>query len=358
MKKERLTIERVAELAGVSISTVSRVLNKTAPVSNELAARVKRVVEEYNYHPSQAARILSGTATSTICVLMNLEPEYHFRDYVSMETLRGITSTAGLYGFQVNIVIGSLEEVYRRFTSQRLVDGFIVLGLRETERFLLEVEATSLPIVLTNYCEEYRKFPSVSFAHKDNAYRLTNLMISKGHSHIDFIDFRRNLLYLENRKQGFLRAMREAELETRCDTVLEVEGLDEHEAGKEAALKYLELPVKPTALMAPSDNVALSCMTTLASHGVRIPEEVSITGVDDIPLAAFANPPLTTEALDGCARGRQATEMLIEILSGQRLRRRHIFIHSEITQRDTLGEVTGRSTAGLVSPFRHAADER
>lgn len=344
MKEGNLTIERVAELAGVSISTVSRVLNNTAPVSAELAERVKKVVEENNYHPSQAARVLSGTPTSTVGVLMNLDPEYHFRDYVSMETLRGITSAAGHYGFCVNIVIGSLDEVYHRFASQRMVDGFIVLGLREREEFLLSCEDVGRPIVLTNYRKAYRKYPSVSFAHKDNAHRLSNLIISKGHSNIGFIDFHRNLLYLQNRKDGFLRAMREAELEARSDTLLEVQGLDEQEAGQEAALRYLELEVKPTALMAPSDNVALSCMTTLSANGVRIPGDVSVTGVDDIPLAAFANPPLTTEALNGYARGRKAMEMMVELLSGRRLTRRHIFIHSEIIQRETLDEVSAAAT--------------
>lgn len=344
MNESRPTIWDVAKLAGVSISTVSRVLNNTAPVSEELAKRVTRVVREYNYHPSHAARSLSGTKTGTIGVLMNLDPEYHFRDFVSMETLRGITSAAGEQGLQVNIVVGGIDEVCERYVSQRLVDGLIVMGLRQREEYLLEQQRPRLPIVLTNYDEAYRGYPTVSFAHQDNAYRLTSLVISKGHTDIGFVDFSRNLLYLKNRKQGFLRALHESGLERRDDYLLEVKGLDEQEAGREGALIYLERPKKPTVLMAPSDNVALACMTTLTANGVRIPEDVSITGVDDVPLARFAHPPLATEAIDGYLRGRKSMEMMVELLGGQELSRRHMFIHSEIRQRESLAEVSGYST--------------
>lgn len=350
MKEGRITITQVAEMAGVSISTVSRVLNRTTPVSPELAERVMAVINEHNYAPSQAARILSGTGTGTVGVLMNLDPEYHFRDYVSMETLRGITTYAEEQGLQVNIVMGSLEEVCPRYLSQRIVDGLIVLGLRRNESYLLDPQPTQLPIVLTNYHREYRNYPSVSFAHAEDARRLTSLIISKGHTEIGFIDFNRYLMYMQNRREGFQRAVRDAELELPSDYFLSVQGLNEQEAGREAAMRFLSLPVKPTALMAPSDNVALSCMSALVANGVRIPEDVSIVGVDDVPLAKYAHPPLATDALDGYLRGRKAMEMMAELLSGQELRLRHIFLHSEIKQRESLADVSGSGPGGSNPP--------
>jgi LacI family transcriptional regulator len=335
--KKKITIKEVAALAGVSNSTVSRILTGNAPVRDEVKNKVLRIIKETNYYPNASARALSGRKTNTIGVFLNADPDYHFNDYISMETLRGITSTALEINLRINIIPSSLTTSYDRIVAERQLDGMIVMGLHKSEPVLQrlnDAEATEIPIVLLNYSDKLRKIHSVSFSHHKDTYELTRYLISKGHKEIMFIDSL-DLLYVENRKNGFLDAMKESGLNPKCGRFLSVSGGDEGEIGKNTALGYMELGNKPSVIIAPSDNGAISCMTKLIVEGVRVPEDVSIVSVDDIPIARYVNPALTTVKLSGFERGQVAIKTMKSLMDGQAVEQ-HVFIKSHIVERASL----------------------
>ena len=151
MKDKKITIKEVAKLAGVSNSTVSRVLTGSAPVNDDIRQRILRVIEETNYYPNVSARALSGRKTDVIGVLLNSDPDYHFSDFVSMETLRGITASAVKIDLRVTIIPARLSDSYERLKAERQLDGLIVMGLHKTETVLDSLNKNwkkEIPIVL------------------------------------------------------------------------------------------------------------------------------------------------------------------------------------------------------------------
>ncbi|RKX73259.1 MAG: hypothetical protein DRP49_07785, partial [Spirochaetes bacterium] len=167
------TISDIAGIAGVSKSTVSRVLTGNSFVNGLKKTRILKAIEETGYVPKLAARSLRGSRTKTIGVILNLDPDYHFSDFVSMETLRGISSSAQKSGYRVSVIIEPCTAAIPTILRDKSVDGLIVMGLKEKEEALLSLAETGgseIPIVLLNYSQEYKYFPSVSFSNEENAF--------------------------------------------------------------------------------------------------------------------------------------------------------------------------------------------
>ena len=338
-----MTISDIAKLTGVSKSTVSRVLTGNTPVREELKNRVLKVIKKYNYSPNLAARSLSLKKTNTIGVILNLDPNYHFRDYVSMETLRGISVKATEFEIRLSIAIGPVAAILPRLAGERSVDGIIVMGLREgDEKTFNTMHKNSVsitdkvPVLLLNYSSEFKNYPSVAFSHEEDAYSLIKYLTEKGHRRIGIIECSPELVYIKNRKRGFLRAFNDFNLQFKQEWDIQIEGINEDTAGKEAAEYFLSLKEKPSVVVSSSDNIAISFMGRLLASGVKIPYDVSVVGMDDIPISKYVHPALTTEVLDGFSRGKKACEMLCSLIRSEKLKDSRIFIRSAFVERDSL----------------------
>lgn len=338
-----MTISDIARLSGVSKSTVSRVLTGSAPVRDELKKRVLKVIEENQYSPNLAARSLSLKKTDTIGVILNLDPNYHFRDYVSMETLRGISVTATKAGIRLSIAIGPVASILPRLAGERSVDGVIIMGLQEGDEKVLDVMPNNasythspIPIVLLNYSAEFKRYPSVAFSHEEDAYSLIEYLTAKGHVNIGIIECSPELIYIRNRKRGLLRAFKDFHVHFKDAWDIQIEGINEDTAGKEAAEYFLSLKEKPSVIIASSDSIAISFMGRLLAYGVKIPEDISVVGMDDIPVSKYIHPALTTEILDGFSRGKKACELMCSLIRSEIIEDKHIFIRSAFVERDSL----------------------
>ena len=359
-----MTISDIAKLAGVSKSTVSRVLTGSTPVREELKMRVLEVIEKYHYSPNLTARSLSLKKTNTIGVILNLDPNYHFRDYVSMETLRGLSVAATEAGIRLSIALGSIAAILPKLVGERGVDGVVIMGLKEgDEKVLSSISQTTgtkqeqILILLLNYSEEFKSFPSVAFSHEEDAYSLIRYLLEKGHTKIGIIECSPELIYIKNRKRGFLRAFKDFNVYFKESWDIKIEGINEDTAGKEAAEYFLSLKEKPSVVIASSDSIAISFMGRLLACGVEIPKDVSVVGMDDIPLSKYIHPALTTEILDGFSRGKKACELMCSLMHSEEIEDRHIFIRSAFVERDSLFNLkTGKPIEYFLhekgSPFK------
>jgi len=341
------TISDIADLAGVSKSTVSRVLTGNSFVDDSKKQKILKAIEDTGYIPNIAAQSLRGRSTKTIGVILNLDPDYHFSDFVSMETLRGISSTARNSGYRVSVIIEPCNEAVPKILKEQSVDGVIVMGLKEKEEALLTLaeEGSSgksdIPVVLLNFSEEYDSFPSVSFDNEENAYNFTQYVISMGHREIGLIDSSGDVLAVSNRKHGILRALEDSGIVFRPEWYFEFLAIDKMEAGREAALSFMKLEKKPSVLIASEDDIALSFIAAVSSYGLRVPDDVSVVGVDNIPMSQYSHPPLTTEKVEGYRRGLMAFKFLKSLLDGEELKEKHLKIPSVIVERKSLKKING-----------------
>jgi DNA-binding LacI/PurR family transcriptional regulator len=336
------TISDIARIAGVSKSTVSRVLTGNSFVDDSKKEKILKAIEDTSYVPKLAARSLRGRSTGSIGVILNLDPDYHFSDYVSMETLRGISSSAQKLGFRVSVIIEPCTRAIPTIMRDQSVDGLIVMGLKEKEEVLISLAKSGepkIPIVLLNYSEEYKTFPTVSFRNEENAYDFAMYVISMGHKKIGVLDSSKDVLAVTNRKHGILRALKDSGIDFRPEWYFEYSDIDQMEAGKKVARRITALDEKPSVLIASADDLALSFIAGITSLGLRVPDDISVVGVDDIPMSRYANPPLTTEKVEGYRRGLMAFKSLKTLLDGKELEKKHIKIRSVIVERDSLKKI-------------------
>jgi len=337
-----VTISDVARMAGVSKSTVSRVITGNSFVEDAKKNKILKVIQETSYVPRAAAQSLRGRSTNTIAVILNLDPDYHFSDFVSMETLRGISSSAQNLGYRVSVIIEHCTAAIPKILRDQSVDGIIVMGLKEKEEALLslaESGGSDIPIVLLNYSKEYRIFPSVSFDNEENAYDFAMYVISMGHKDIGLIDSSKDVLAVTNRNIGIQRAFQDSGIIDNPEWHFEYFHINKMEAGRKAASSFMELRRKPSVVIASEDDVALSFIASITSAGFRVPEDVSVVGVDNIPMSKYANPPLTTEKVEGYRRGLMAFKMLKSLLDGEEEKEKHVKIRSVIVERNSLKKI-------------------
>ncbi|MBZ5669343.1 MAG: LacI family transcriptional regulator [Acidobacteriia bacterium] len=301
------TIRDVARLAGVSVATTSKVLNKKASVRPKLVKRVVSAMEALDYHPDQVARSLKTRQTQTIGIVIPDVTNPFFTDVI-----RGVESEARVQGYSLIFCDSnedpSLEQTNLKMLFSRRVDGVL----------LAPTEANAAQDYLTR-----RRFPLVFFDRvppgfsgsavvTDNlgaAYDATRHLIGLGHERIAIITGRLNLSNGLDRLEGFRKALQQAGLPLR-DEYLQ-RGDFQLESGHSCGLRLLQLAVPPTAIFCCNNQMTLGLMRALGELGVACPGRVSVLGFDDFDWAANFSPRLTTVAQPTLEMGKQAVQMLI-----------------------------------------------
>ena len=303
------SIKAVARLAGVSVATVSRVLNDSGPVKEETRRRILEVVETLNYVPHGAARSLTTKQTDTLGVLL---PDI-YGEFFS-ELIRGIDSAARRQGYHV-LVSGShedREEVQAVLRALRgRVDGLILMTpSADMLEALRSVPSGSPPIVLLNCPPGGLPFDSINVDNHGGAMAMVRHLAGLGHRRIAFIQGPPDNHDARERLRGYREAVRELGLET--DSTLEVPGDFSEEAGCRAGEILLKLAARPDAVFAANDAMAIGCLHALRQDGVGVPEEIAVAGFDDVPIARFMSPPLTSVGVPIAELGALALERLLE----------------------------------------------
>jgi LacI family transcriptional regulator len=304
------TIIDVAKQAGVSIKTVSRVLNKEATVHPDTRALVLEVVAQLNYRPQLSARSLAG-AKSFLIGLLYYEPSASFVAGVQ----RG--ATARCREADYHLVVESFQSEGADLKSQidhmlaaLRPDGMILTPpICDNPDVLATLRASHTPCVLISPAGEGHGMPRVLMDDVHASEELTNLMISLGHTRIAFIRGAADQSASERRHAGFVRAMRAHGLA--IDPALVCQGRFTFESGVEAAHHLLSRSVPPTAVFASNDDMALGVLAAAQRLGIAVPRELSIVGFDDSRAATLVFPALTTVRQPVAEMAVAAVDMLL-----------------------------------------------
>lgn len=308
----RVRIEDVAEAAGVSMKTVSRVLNREPNVREETRERVLEVVEKLRYVPHFSARSLAGNRSYLIALLYNNPSDNYL-----MGIMSGVLAACELQ--QYNMMLGPLD-----WDSRKMVAKFDELvGRSRPDGVVLTPPLTDVPALLARLSELEMPFASVSpkvrqnvvgvgMDEKQAAFDMVSHLVSLGHRRIAHVSGHPHHGATKWRLAGYQQGLKQARLEFDPDLV--VPGLFSFESGVEAARSLLGGKRRPTAVFAANDDMAAGVIAVALDRGLRIPEDLSVCGFDDTPMSSQTFPPLTTVHQPVRDMGRLATlELLADI---------------------------------------------
>ena len=301
-----VTIKDVAREANVSVATVSRVLNGSGPVSAETQHRIREVAGRLRYVPHGGARSLITSKTDTLGVLL---PDL-YGEFFS-EVIRGMDDTAQRNGFHLIISRAhatkhGIETALRAMRGR--VDGVVAMSPDLDSESLLNVPAT-LPVVFLCSAPGGKEIDSLIIDNCRGARAMVRHLIALGHERIAIIKGAPRNYDASERLRGYRLALREAGLKP--DRSLELEGGFTEAGGYAAALQIVELNPRPTAVFAANDSMAIGALSALRESGIRVPEDMAVAGFDDIPLARYMDPPLSSVRVPICELGARAVEMLL-----------------------------------------------
>jgi len=324
------TVKEIAAIAKVSVATVSRALQRPEMVSEDTRERIYEVVKRLGYTPNALARNLRTARTRLIVALLPDIANPFFS-----EVIRGIEQVAYENGYSV--LLGETqsnlvrEQAYADMVAARQADGMITMFHRVPAIPM----AGRLPLV--NACE-YVKDSAISSVYVDNvaaSSAAVDYLVALGHRDIAFIAGPSSSPICVDREQGYHQALKRAKIA--IDPALTAVGDFSIEAGERAVEMFRAQGRTFSAVFCANDEMAIGAMRALISSGLRIPEDVSVVGFDDIRFSRYTTPPLTTVSQPKNALGREAMTMLIEILNDPEVPPRKRVLTAELVVRGSTG---------------------
>lgn len=312
----KVTINDVAAAAGVSIKTVSRIINREPNVRPATQQKVQQVIDALDYRPSPSARSLAGNHSYNIgLVYSNPTPSYVH------EVQNGVLTICREEGYDLLIhpcdheSAGLCNEI-ASLHRQHKVDGLILTPpITDHQQLVATLMEQNTPIASISPIDQNSSIPYVHTNEQEAAYQLTQHLISLGHRRIGFILGPQDHVASTLRLAGFKQALEEANIS--LDARYLAQGQFNFESGKECTQSLLALVPRPTAIFASNDTMAAGAMMVAHKRGLTLPEELSIVGFDDSPTASRLWPTLTTVKLPIRQLAQNATKILIDKLRGK-----------------------------------------
>jgi LacI family transcriptional regulator len=329
---EKITILHVAKQAGVSFGTVSRVLNDDVHVRPETRERVLAAIDRLGFVANRHARILAGGKTGTIGVLVpDLGTEY------IGEIMRGVDTEMTLAGRDLILYTthrdAAKEAACVATCMTGMTDGMLLVLPRAPADFTGNLIKRKYPFVFIDHQGAGKGCAVVGAANWQGGYKTTEYLISLGHRRIGFITGWKDLEAAQNRLKGHQAALRTHHIPEDPDLIFE--GTFNQADGYSGGQFFLGLANPPTAVFASNDVMAMGVMDAARGKGLRIPEDLSVAGFDDIHQAAEVHPALTTVRQPLEKMGRVASQMLLEMLSNPGARIERIELPAELVKRDS-----------------------
>ncbi|MCM3598620.1 LacI family transcriptional regulator [Metabacillus idriensis] len=313
------TIKDIAKAAGVSVTTVSRALNGYSDVNEKTRQKISRIAKELNYSPNTLARGLVMKKSKTIGMLVSGMDRVSSKDNFTFEVLSGVNECISERDYDLVLFSTTTtkqrEKTYSQLCRERRVDGAILQGMKIDDPYLKEVVESDIPCMLIDIPIASN---SVGYVTTDNvlgAKRAVEHLISLGHTKIALINGHDQAYVSKQRLKGYLDALMEAKLEVNEDWI--VSGDFSEEKAELVTEKLLREHPEITAVFCASDLMALGAMKSAKASGTPVPEGLSVIGYDNILLAAYSNPALTTMAQNKFELGYQAANSLIDMLEGK-----------------------------------------
>jgi LacI family transcriptional regulator len=359
-----VTITEVAHQAGVSIKTVSRVVNQEPHVREAMRRRVLNAMDALDYSPNIAARRLASNQAFAIGLLFGGAPGEYFPQIIlsvlSFSAHRG-------YALLVSNFIphnAASRASVSGLAKRRAVDGLIMTPPCDNDRVLLrELRAAGIPFVRITPADTSSTLPYVAADDYRGAFEMCEYLIGLGHRHIGFIRGDPAHNASQERFEGFRAALRAHRIRYRPEWVRRADF--RFDLAVRAGRELLKLNPRPTAILASDDEEAVGVLVAAHQLGVSVPSQLSVAGFDDFPSARKAYPALTTVRQPMDQISQLATQMLIELIKGRRPQTRHIRVKTSLVVRDSTecvrrtphDHTEGNGVAHMTSRAKHAAGE-
>ncbi len=335
-KRQAPTMRDVARLAGVSVQTVSCVINGKPGITEETRARVQAAIEQLGYRPYSVARSLRTRQTRTIALVVSdiANPSFATMASAAEDYAHRFGYSLSLYNTHDDI---EREAQYIRMATERWVDGVLFVSVKDYMNSLEALQAAGIPSVAIDRIPEHYTGPSVTLDNIKAGRIAAEHLLDLGHTCIAHISGPLELRLARERMLGFRQAIEERGITPGpCVTG---EGNWECEAGYYAMQRLLDHTPRPTAVFAANDRMAIGAMRAIYEAGLSVPDDISIVGLDDIEVAAFQNPPLTTVRQSFAQLATLGVQLLLDIIAGKQPAQPKIVIEPTLIVR--------RSTAAL-----------
>lgn len=337
---KRVTIKDVAKEAGVSIATISYVVNKKRGVSEKTVEKVNCAIKKLNYIPDISARSLVNKSSKLIGVVvpqMENNKQLMLNNPFYSEFLSGVEYSLRQNNFQLIISGTDIDKGYLDMALERNIDGIIVVGIYP-DQFYEDLKKTNIPIVLVDsYCRDHY-FHSVQINDRYGAYIATKYLIENGHENIGIVTGKIKAEgVIEERYLGYKDALIEFNIPISEKNVFE--GNVDFHFGIEVA-KQIAKNKELTAVFASADILALGVIKGLKSIGINVPEEISVIGFDDIYISEIFDPGLTTVKQNIYKKGQKSAEIIIKSILEECKVKQEIVLPVEIEVRETVRKLS------------------
>jgi LacI family transcriptional regulator len=318
-------------MAGVSINTVSRVLNDKGEISPQTKERVLEAIKTLRYRPNSFARSLLGKQSLTVGQIVTdcLNPN-------NAQQIRSVQNVTAGQSYSV-LLVDTNEQHERELAAvelmvEKFVDGFLITPLQYDNEHLFKLhQEASVPFVLTNRAIEGLEVDAVLHDNFEGAYQAIRHLIELGHTRIAYITSRRQIWTVNERLAGYRAALAKSHLEFNEDYVIQI-SLN-LESAFEATNRLLKLPNRPTAIFAYNDLMAVGVLKALKQAGLRIPQDMALVGYDDILYAQYLEVPLTTVRQPTQQIGEVAAEVLLKRIANRTTPPERVILKPELIVR-------------------------
>lgn len=336
MSRSPVTIRDVAARAGVSHQTVSRVINAHERVTPETRQRVEQAIEELGYQPNAIARSMADGHTYTLaCISPNLT------DYTFASLIEGAEIEARQHGYFLLTATApdpeTFETLVRQMITSRRTEGLLVINPYSDERH--QYLPQNVPLVFLGMRPRQEVGDSASIDEIHAGCLATQHLISLGHRRIAHITGPLCEDCSQDRMAGYMEALKTAGIEPNSAWI--TEGDWSATSGEEITRSWLAQNAPITAIFAQNDRMAVGAIRALRDHNLQVPEDVSVIGFDNIPLASYFDPPLTTMYQDIQFIGREAARLLIQRLDDPQAPPQHLQYQAEVVTRNSTARLKG-----------------
>lgn len=339
----KVTIKDIAKKVGVSTTSVSFAFNDPDRLPGETVQRILEAAEELGYIPDPVARILKTGKTGTLGVLVPQPIHEIIRNPFFPELLEGIGEICTKVGLSL-LIVPPLEGSMKRAIANAMADGFITLGLEPSKQIMVILGQRGVPYVMVD-SDPIEGVGAVNIEDEKGAYKAMAYILNQGHRHIAILairsgkhgKFQEYQGTLRRRIMGYQSALRKFNLSIDGEKVRLIECASTTRGGRNGFQRVWRFKHRPTAIVAMSDIIAIGAISCARDKEVQVPEELSIIGFDDVPMANVACPALTTVHQPLREKGKLAAEILIQHLEGKP-DVRHITLATRLVTRDSVGK--------------------
>ncbi|WP_248930684.1 LacI family DNA-binding transcriptional regulator [Paenibacillus hamazuiensis] len=326
-----VSIKDVARAAGVSIASVSRVLSGKPGVGADTADRIRKVIEEMDYRPNLGARGLAKRTTGNIAVVVP-RGSFILNNPFFSTTIEGIAK--GIDQTDYNLLMSFTSAQQKRLLETQSVDGVILFSPRNEELSLEWLISIGLPIVVVGSYLEESPFPCVRPDDEDGIRQAVAALYQLGHRNIGIINGPMSSMHSVRCLKGYQSMMQELGLDYSSKNMFEIDEFDVFKATKGVSA-FLNERRDITGVVCASDYLAIGVIKAAKTIGLRVPEDLSVIGADDVPISEFITPSLSSVHVDLVGIGRRATSILLDMIQGKQIRKKDVVFKMEYINRET-----------------------